>query len=59
MNVMFAFLNGPELLVILAIVVLMFGAKKLPELARGFGQGVKEFKKASADAPIKDKSRRD
>jgi sec-independent protein translocase protein TatA len=51
MNVMLAFLNGPEILVILAIVVLLFGAKKLPELARGLGQGIKEFKKSSAETP--------
>jgi sec-independent protein translocase protein TatA len=36
----------PELLVILAIVVLLFGAKKIPELARGIGTGIKNFKKA-------------
>ncbi len=42
-----------ELLIILFIVLLLFGgAKKLPELARGLGKGVKEFKKASKD--IKD-----
>lgn len=50
MNTMLAFLNGPEIIVILAIVLLMFGAKKLPELAKGLGQGVKEFKKASIEA---------
>jgi len=33
-------------LVILAVVVLLFGAKKIPELAKGFGQGIKDFKKA-------------
>ena len=39
-----------ELLVILVIVLLLFGgAKKLPELARGLGKGVKEFKKATDD----------
>ncbi|MRJ02654.1 MAG: twin-arginine translocase TatA/TatE family subunit [Epsilonproteobacteria bacterium] len=36
----------PELLVILAIVVLLFGAKKIPELAKGIGSGIKNFKKA-------------
>jgi sec-independent protein translocase protein TatA len=36
----------PELLVILAIVVLLFGAKKIPELANGMGKGSKEFKTA-------------
>ena len=36
----------PELLVILAIVVLLFGAKKIPDLAKGMGKGIKDFKKA-------------
>lgn len=49
MNVMLAFLNGPEVIVIAAVVFLMFGAKKLPELARGLGQGIKEFKKGAAE----------
>ena len=47
----FALLNlgGGEIVLILLLVVLLFGARKIPELARGFGQGVKEFKKASRD----------
>ena len=36
-------------MLILAVVLILFGAKKLPELARGLGQGIKEFKKASTD----------
>jgi len=41
---------GPlELIVILAIVVLLFGAKKIPDLAKGLGLGIKEFKKASRE----------
>jgi sec-independent protein translocase protein TatA len=36
----------PELLIILAIVVLLFGAKKIPDLAKGLGTGIKNFKKA-------------
>ena len=50
-------LGGPELLLILAVLILLFGATKLPALAKGLGQSVKEFKKASkegeeeADAP--------
>ena len=36
-------------LVILAVVVLLFGAKKIPELAKGVGQGIKDFKKAIKD----------
>lgn len=42
-------LGVPEVLLILAIVLIMFGAKKLPELAKGLGKGIKEFKKASSD----------
>jgi sec-independent protein translocase protein TatA len=49
LNPMFAFLNlgGGEIILILAIVLILFGAKKLPELAKGLGQGIKEFKKAT------------
>ena len=36
----------PELLIVLAIVVLLFGAKKIPDLAKGMGKGIKEFKHA-------------
>ena len=44
---------GPwEILVILFVIILIFGGKKLPELARGLGLGLKEFKKATKD--IKD-----
>lgn len=39
----------PELLIILAIVVLLFGAKKIPELAKGMGAGIRNFKKAMKD----------
>ena len=40
----------PELIIILVIVFLLFGAKKLPEMARSLGQSSKEFKKGIADA---------
>jgi sec-independent protein translocase protein TatA len=50
MNTMFAaMIGGWEAIVILAVVLILFGSKKLPELARGLGQGVREFKKASRD----------
>jgi sec-independent protein translocase protein TatA len=48
-GIMFAFLGWPEIVAILAVVLLLFGAKKLPELAKGLGSGIKEFKKASRE----------
>lgn len=38
-----------EILVILFIILLLFGAKKLPDLARGLGQGMREFRRASSE----------
>ena len=48
MNILASLMNlaGPDLIVILLIILVLFGAKKLPELARGMGQAVKEFQKA-------------
>ena len=41
---------GPfEWVLIIAVVVLLFGAKKIPELAKGLGQGIREFKKAAKE----------
>ena len=42
-------LGLPEILVILAILVLMFGGSKLPELGRGLGRGIRNFKDAARD----------
>lgn len=41
--------GGPELFIILAIVLLLFGGKKLPGLMKGIGKGIKEFKDAKKD----------
>jgi sec-independent protein translocase protein TatA len=50
MNIMFAaFLGGWEWVVVLLAVLLLFGAKKIPELAKGLGTGIKEFKKATRE----------
>lgn len=48
MDFLASFMNlaGPDLIVILLIILVLFGAKKLPELAKGMGQAVKEFQKA-------------
>jgi sec-independent protein translocase protein TatA len=42
-------LGGGEIILILALILIMFGARKLPELAKGLGQGIKEFKKATRE----------
>jgi sec-independent protein translocase protein TatA len=41
-------IGGSELLIVLAAVLILFGAKRIPEFAKGLGQGIKEFKKASS-----------
>ena len=42
-------LSGGELIIVLVAILVLFGAKKIPEFAKGLGQGIKEFKKASSD----------
>jgi sec-independent protein translocase protein TatA len=44
---MFGSFGGMEILIILLVILLFFGAKRIPELARGIGQGINEFRKAS------------
>jgi sec-independent protein translocase protein TatA len=46
---LFALLNTPEILLIVVLAIILFGAKKLPELARGLGQGIKEFRRVSRE----------
>jgi sec-independent protein translocase protein TatA len=46
--------GATEIILILLVVVLLFGGKKIPELMRGVGQGMKEFKKASKYDPADD-----
>lgn len=51
MNPLFAFiegLGGPEMLMIMVIILMLFGANRLPELAKGFGKSMREFKKAAS-----------
>lgn len=51
MNTMLAVLgmSGGELVLLAVVIVILFGARKIPEFAKGLGQGIKEFKKASHD----------
>lgn len=39
--------GATEIILVVAVIILFFGAKKIPELARGIGQGINEFKKVS------------
>ena len=54
-NVTQAVIGMPQIILILIIVLLLFGGKKIPELMKGLGKGVKEFKDASAK-PEEDES---
>jgi len=49
MNILAFNLGGPEVMVIFVVVLLLFGAKKIPELARGLGKSMGEFKKARTE----------
>jgi len=44
---MFLFISGAEIFIILVIVVMLFGADKLPEIARGLGKGMRQLKNAT------------
>ena len=46
---MFENIGGPELLLILLVIFVFFGAKKIPEIAKGLGHGIREFRKAARD----------
>lgn len=46
-NLLLWSLGGPEIIIILFVVLLLFGGRKIPELMKGLGKGIKEFKSAS------------
>jgi sec-independent protein translocase protein TatA len=46
---MFGSVGTPELLMIMLVILLLFGSKRLPELAKGLGKGIRQFKKAMDD----------
>ena len=48
-TILLGMFGGPEIMVVLVLVVLLFGGKKIPELMRGLGKGMKEFKDATKD----------
>lgn len=46
---MFGNIGGWEILIVVLLILIFFGAKKIPELAQGLGKGIKEFRKAAKD----------
>ena len=51
---MFGPIGIPELLIILVIIVLLFGASRLPEIGRGLGKGIKNFKESTKEGTKED-----
>ena len=49
MNAIVCFISGQEIFIVFVVVLLLFGAKKIPEIARGLGKGMREFRKATED----------
>jgi sec-independent protein translocase protein TatA len=48
-NIFLALPGGPELIIIAIVILLLFGGRKIPELMKGIGGGIKEFKKATKE----------
>ncbi len=55
---MFGGVGPPEILIIFLVIVLLFGGKKLPELAKGLGKGIREFKKAQTEEEPKEEEKK-
>ena len=51
LHVLLGILGPGQIAIIVALILLLFGGKKIPELMKGLGQGMKEFKKATRDEP--------
>tara|TARA_X000000368_G_scaffold104791_1_gene81048 strand:- start:299 stop:466 length:168 start_codon:yes stop_codon:yes gene_type:complete len=48
-------IGAPQIILIIAVVLLLFGGRKIPELMKGLGSGIKEFKKATKEDPDQQK----
>ncbi|MCF6182683.1 twin-arginine translocase TatA/TatE family subunit [Lutibacter sp.] len=49
LNIFLGMVGAPQVIIIAIAILLLFGGKKIPELMKGIGQGMKEFKKATKD----------
>ena len=52
-------LGGGEMILLVLVILLLFGAKRIPDLARGIGKGIKEFKDARNGVESKDEDKKD
>ena len=52
-------IGTPEIVIIVLVIILLFGGRKIPELMKGLGKGIKEFKEGVADDKDKDESKKD
>ncbi|NQX82919.1 MAG: twin-arginine translocase TatA/TatE family subunit [Flavobacteriaceae bacterium] len=55
----FLFMGGYQTLIVLGVVILLFGGRKIPELMKGLGTGIKEFKSATKEDEKEDKKEED
>lgn len=58
-SIIFGFIGMPQIILIIAVVLLLFGGKKIPELMKGLGKGMKEFKDATNGEEDKTKDKID
>jgi len=59
MNVIAGMFGPTEIILIVLVVVILFGGRKIPELMKGIGQGMKEFKKATKNEPKEEETLKD
>ena len=59
LTILLGIIGGPEIMIIAIIILVLFGGRKIPELMRGLGKGVKEFKDASNDTKESDNEEHD
>ncbi|MFA8299718.1 MAG: twin-arginine translocase TatA/TatE family subunit [Hyphomicrobiales bacterium] len=50
--ILLGFFGGPEVILVIIAILILFGGRKIPELMKGLGKGIKEFKKATDENPV-------
>lgn len=59
LSILLGVIGWPQIIIIILAIIILFGGKKIPELMRGIGQGMKEFKKATKPENEKEKKTED